>query len=123
MSHKQTVQDFLHLAFNEKQPEAAVEKYLGEPYTQHNPSVPDGRAGAVVALTGFVRQFPELSLEIRRVVAEGDLVVTHSLMKLSPTDRGSAVADVFRLDGDRIVEHWDVLQQVPESSANGNAMV
>jgi predicted SnoaL-like aldol condensation-catalyzing enzyme len=69
-----------------------------------------------------VEQFPQLSLDIKRVVAEGDLVVMHSLFKTSPEDRGTAAADFFRLEDGRIVEHWDVLQLVPESAANDHPM-
>lgn len=71
---------------------------------------------------GFVGQFRDLSVDIKRLIAEGDLVVTHSLIKTSPKDRGTAAADIFRLEDDKVVEHWDVLQQVPETAANDNTM-
>jgi predicted SnoaL-like aldol condensation-catalyzing enzyme len=71
---------------------------------------------------GFAEQFPQMSLDIKRVVAEGDLVVTHSLLKTSPEDRGTAAADIFRLENGKVVEHWDVLQPVPESAANDHPM-
>jgi len=71
---------------------------------------------------GFVQQFPEVNLEIQRMVAEGDLVVTHSHLTTGPQDRGSAVMDIFRLEQGKIVEHWDVMQPVPETSANDNTM-
>jgi predicted SnoaL-like aldol condensation-catalyzing enzyme len=70
----------------------------------------------------FAGQFPELNLEIKRVIAEGDLVVTHGLIKTSPDDRGLAAADIFRLEDGKIVEHWDVVQPVPETAANDNTM-
>ena len=57
-----------------------------------------------------------------RTVAEGDLVVTHSLLKTSPEGRGTAVADFFRLEEGKVVEHWDVLQPIPESAANERPM-
>jgi predicted SnoaL-like aldol condensation-catalyzing enzyme len=63
-----------------------------------------------------------MSLDIKRAVAEGSLVVTHSLLKTTPGDRGTAVADFFRLVDGRIVEHWDVLQTVPESAGNDHPM-
>jgi predicted SnoaL-like aldol condensation-catalyzing enzyme len=63
-----------------------------------------------------------MSLEIKRAVAEGDLVVTHSLLKTSPQDWGTAAADFFRLEDGKVVEHWDVLQPVPESAANDHPM-
>jgi predicted SnoaL-like aldol condensation-catalyzing enzyme len=71
---------------------------------------------------GYAGQFPQMSLEIKRAVAEGELVVTHSLLKNSPEDRGTAVADFFRLEDGKIVEHWDVLQPMPESAANDHPM-
>src|SRR5687767_15156943 len=71
---------------------------------------------------GFRRAVPQMSLDIKRAVAEGDLVVTHSLLKTSPEDRGTAAADFFRLEDGKIVEHWDVLQPVPETAANDHPM-
>ena len=63
-----------------------------------------------------------MSLQIKGAVVEGDLVVTHSLLKTSPQDRGTAAADIFRLEEGKVVEHWDVLQPVPESAANDHPM-
>jgi predicted SnoaL-like aldol condensation-catalyzing enzyme len=121
-SNKQTVRAFYDLAFNDKQPEAAVERYLGSYYTQHNPMAGDGPGPFVEFVKAYTGQFPELHVDIKRVVAEDDLVVTHSLIKTSPGDRGTAAADFFRLEDGKIVEHWDVLQPVPETAANDNTM-
>ncbi|WP_144782594.1 nuclear transport factor 2 family protein [Microbacterium sp. BH-3-3-3] len=65
---------------------------------------------------------PELHLDIKRTIAEGDLVVTHSNLHLAPGDRGMAVADFWRLEDGRIVEYWDVIQEVPEQASNDNTM-
>jgi predicted SnoaL-like aldol condensation-catalyzing enzyme len=116
--NKQTVVEFYELAFNGKQPEQAVEKYVGKEYIQHNPQAPDGPE----AFIGFVKAFPEASVDIRRVVAEGDMVVTHSLLKFTPDDRGTVATDLFRLEDGKVVEHWDVLQSFPEDSANPHPM-
>jgi predicted SnoaL-like aldol condensation-catalyzing enzyme len=120
--NKQTVVEFYELAFNAKQPEQAVEKYLGPQYIQHNPQAPDGADAFIGFVTGFAGQFPELSIEIKRVVGEGDIVVTHGLIKTSAEDPGTVAADFFRLENGKIVEHWDVLQPFPETSANDHPM-
>ena len=116
--NKQTVVEFYELAFNGKQPEQAVEKYVGSQYIQHNPQAPDGTE----AFIGFVKAFPEANVDIRRVFADGDIVVTHSLLKFTPVDRGTVAVDFFRLEDGKVVEHWDVLQPFPEESANAHPM-
>jgi predicted SnoaL-like aldol condensation-catalyzing enzyme len=121
-TNKQTVLAYLNTAFNEKKPAEAVEKYGGSHYIQHNPQAPDGFEAFVQFVEGFLEQFPQTSFDIKRAVAEGDLVVTHSLLKTSPGDRGTAVADFFRLEDGKVVEHWDVLQPMPESAANEHPM-
>jgi predicted SnoaL-like aldol condensation-catalyzing enzyme len=120
--NKETVRAFYELAFNEKEPEEAVRRYVGSSYTQHNPMAGDGPQPFIDFVRGFVGQFPELNVDIKRIVAEGDLVVTHSLIRTSPDDRGTAAADIFRLEDGKVVEHWDVLQPVPETAANDNTM-
>lgn len=116
--NKRTVVEYYELAFNGKEPEQAVEKYVGSRYIQHNPQAPDGPE----AFIAFVRAFPELSVDIRRVMAEGDMVVTHSLVRFTADDPGSVSADFFRLEDGKVVEHWDVLQPWPQESANPHPM-
>ena len=70
----------------------------------------------------FTAAFPNFRLEVKRLVAEGDLVMMHSHLVRQPGDRGVAVVDIFRLEEGKIVEHWDVSQEVPEKSANNNSM-
>ncbi|WP_345431531.1 nuclear transport factor 2 family protein [Actinoallomurus vinaceus] len=121
--NKQIVRDFAELAFNAKRPAEAVAAYIGPRYVQHNPEAPDGPEAFVAFVTGCGERFPKLSLDVRRVIAEDDLVVLHSLFTTSPEDRGTAAVDIFRLEDGKIVEHWDVVQPVPETAANGNGMV
>ena len=116
------VTEFYRQAFNDGQPEEAAARALGNSYIQHNPEAEDGPA-AFIGYTRWLRgQFPELHLDIKRVIADGDLVVTHSNLHLTPGDRGLAVADFWRVSDGTIVEHWDVIQEVPESSKNQNTM-
>ena len=121
--NKARVWEFYDLAFNQQEPEQAAQRYLGSTYRQHNPMAGDGAEPFI----GFVRwltgEHPSLRVERKRSIAEGDLVVLHAHMIPSPGARGTAVMDIFRLDGDgKIVEHWDVLQEVPETAQNSNTM-
>jgi predicted SnoaL-like aldol condensation-catalyzing enzyme len=89
---------------------------------QHNPQAPDGADAFIGFVAGFAGQFPELSMEIKRVVGEGDIVVTQGLIKTSTEDPGTVADDFFRLEDGKIVEHWEVLQPFPETSANDHPM-
>jgi predicted SnoaL-like aldol condensation-catalyzing enzyme len=120
--NKETVTAFYKLAFTDHMPAQAVEKYVGKTYTQHNPMAGDGPQAFIDFVSGFVKANPGLRVEIKRVIAEGDLVVTHVNIKTSDQDRGLAAIDIFRLEDGKIVEHWDVVQPVPEKSANQNTM-
>jgi predicted SnoaL-like aldol condensation-catalyzing enzyme len=120
--NKELVRDFYHLALNLKKPEEAVEKYLGPYYRQHNPGAADGAEAFIAFVKGFTAAFPALHFDFRRFIAEGDLVLVHSHLVRQPQERGMAVMDIFRIEDNKIVEHWDVLQEIPESPANNNTM-
>lgn len=120
--NKRTAVAFYDLAFNKKRPREAVERYAGPVYIQHNPLFADGTDAFIAAVTAFTEQNPQLHVDIRTVIAEGDRVLTHSLLTLSPADRGTVAADIFRLERGRIVEHWDVVQPFPETSVNDHPM-
>jgi len=78
--------------------------------------------GAKEGLGGYFGAFPQLTVSPKRVIAEGDLVAVHSRYVNVPGDRGQAIVDLFRVRNGKIVEHWDVSQNVPETSANDNTM-
>jgi predicted SnoaL-like aldol condensation-catalyzing enzyme len=120
--NKRIVKEYYELAFNEGKPQEAVDRYLGPRYTQHNPQAADGGEAFVGFVTWYRGEFPGLSVDIKRIVAEGDLLVTHGLIRTSAEDRGTAAVDIFRVEDGKVVEHWDVLQPVPEESANDNTM-
>ncbi|MCX4881650.1 MULTISPECIES: nuclear transport factor 2 family protein [unclassified Streptomyces] len=105
-----------------KKDPSALDRYWGSEYHQHNPNIADGVEGARSGLGAYFKQFPQLTVTPKRVIAEGDLVAVHSHYLNAPGERGQAVVDLFRVRGGKIVEHWNVLQDVPESSANGNGM-
>jgi predicted SnoaL-like aldol condensation-catalyzing enzyme len=120
--NKQTVIDFIHRAFNDKQPDDAVARYVGAHYIQHDPQSADGAQAFVQMASGFAGHFPQLRIETKRVIAEGDLVAAHVLIQMTPEDRGMAGVEIYRLADGKIVEHWNVLQPVPETAANDNTM-
>ena len=122
VDNKALVVAFYEQAFNDYEPEHAAATHLGPTYTQHNPQAQDGPAAFVGYVHWLRGEFPELHLDIKRVIAEGDLVVTHSNLHLKPGDLGMAVADFWRVVDGKIVEHWDVVQEVPEKSSNDNTM-
>jgi len=120
-ANKKTVVDFYEKAINQKDFDAAS-KHLGGRYTQHNPGAADGADG-LKAFIGFLRdKFPQAKSEIKRVFAEGDYVILHVHALREPATRGRAIIDIFRLENGKIVEHWDVAQDVPEKAVNSNGM-
>jgi predicted SnoaL-like aldol condensation-catalyzing enzyme len=120
-ANKRNVVEFYNQALNEKNFDAAS-KYLGARYIQHNPTAPDGAEG-LKGFIGFLRdKFPNSRSEIKRVFAEGDYVIVHVHSVREPGTRGRAIVDIFRLENGKIVEHWDVVQDVPEKAANSNGM-
>ena len=120
--NKQAVIAFYKRALNDKQPADAVARYVGSQYVQHNPDTPDGADAFIQSMTDLTTKFPQSFVEIKRVIAEGDLVVTHNIVKMTPQDRGLAGMDIFRLREGKIVEHWDVRQPIPEKPMNNNTM-
>ena len=120
-ANKKAVVEFYEKAINDKDFEAAS-KYLGSRYIQHNPVAADGAEG-LKGFIGFLKsKFPNSKSEIKRVIAEGDYVVLHVHAVREPGTRGRAIIDIFRLENGKIVEHWDVAQDVPEKAANNNGM-
>jgi predicted SnoaL-like aldol condensation-catalyzing enzyme len=120
-SNKDTVIAFYNLALNEKNPEGAL-RYLGPKYIQHNPNAEDGQAGFVKYISFIRDKFPRSHSEIKAVFAEGDYVILHVRTRREPDQRGNAIAEFFRLESGKIVEHWDVIQPIPETDLNGHGM-
>ncbi|MEA2874883.1 MAG: hypothetical protein QOF14_79 [Hyphomicrobiales bacterium] len=120
-ANKKTVFEFYEAGLNKKDFEAAA-KYFGPKYIQHNPGAPDGIEG-FKGFLGFLREkFPNSHSEIKKVFAEGDFVILHVHAVREPGTRGRAIVDIFRLENGKIVEHWDVVQDIPEKMPHNNGM-
>lgn len=122
-ANKALVLEFYQRLFGDKDL-GAIDQYLSEDYIQHNPNVPTGRAALKQMFAGLLAKMPnppKTKVDIRRATAEGDLVWLH-VRTVMPDGRLTAIVDIFRVEKGRIVEHWDVVQPVPEKAANDNGM-
>ena len=113
---------FLDMVFNQKKVKEGFDKYVGDKYIQHNPIAADGKDAAVEVLSKFMQMVPTWSYTFKHAYVDGDIAIVHSLVKAKPEDRGNAVIDIFRFEKGKVVEHWDVIQAIPEKSANNNTM-
>ncbi len=120
--NKALVADFYAKVWNGRNI-AALGDFVAENYIQHNPNVGNGRAPLQAFLGPMFDNLPQARFTLARLIAEGDLVVAHTLFQARPEDRGMAVVDIYRVEDGRLAEHWDVKEAVPEASANGNPMV
>ncbi|MFM9271581.1 nuclear transport factor 2 family protein [Halomonas elongata] len=120
-ANRALVTEFYDQFFNEHETEQSS-RVLAQDYIQHNPGVPDGKAPFVDYFAGYFKENPDYQSEIVRSAADGDLVWLHVHSTNGDEDRGEAVVDIFRVEEGKIVEHWDVIQPVPDDSSNDNTM-
>ncbi len=116
---REIVSEVMKAVFVEREP-LRVMHYFSEHYVQHNPLIPNGREAIPAMIAGLPEDF---SYQPGMLVADGELVMIHGRY-VGWTAKPMVAVDIFRLENDKLVEHWDVLQEeVPAQQAvNGNAM-
>jgi predicted SnoaL-like aldol condensation-catalyzing enzyme len=122
LTPKQVVTRFMDQFYIRKDVSGAFMTWVDPGYIQHNPMAATGRDAAIAFLAPFFAANPDISYEIKRVIADGNLVAVHSHGVFKANDPGIAIVDILRVKGCKVMEHWDVVQPVPEKSANTNGM-
>jgi predicted SnoaL-like aldol condensation-catalyzing enzyme len=120
-ANKQAVLGFYEAALNNKDFDAA-QKFLSPHYKQHNPTLPDGTEGIKKLIEILHARAPTMHVEIKHIFAVNDFVIVHSHSVTDPSKPGRAIADFYRMKDGLIEEHWDVIQDIPDHSANDNGM-
>jgi predicted SnoaL-like aldol condensation-catalyzing enzyme len=121
-ANKRNAKAFYEMMFNDCKPREAIERFVGDTYIQHNPHVENGKEGFIAYFERMAREYPGKRVEIKRILGEGDLVVLHC-HQIWPGGLEYAGIDIFRFDENgKVVEHWDVLQEMPTTSAHSNGM-
>jgi predicted SnoaL-like aldol condensation-catalyzing enzyme len=112
MTPREVVLEFYEAALNDKDVQRAG-RYVGDTYLQHNPHVPDGPEGLFRFIRFRREHYPHARNEVKRVIAEDDLVALHVHSVVVPGTPGRAIVDIFRVAEGKVVEHWDVIQDIP----------
>ena len=120
--NKANAMAFYDLMFNQCEPRRAIQDYAGDVYIQHNPHVADGKEAFIAYFERMAADYPGKKTHFKRAIAEGNLVVLHC-HQVWPGSDDYAGIDIFRFDDNgKIVEHWDVLQVITDTSANDNGL-
>lgn len=120
-ANKKLVLAFYEQIIGRKDLDGAL-RYMGATYKQHAPYAADGHDGLRAWLAGFKAAFPNHRYEVKRVIAEGDYVMLHLHGMGGPNPNGESVVDIFRVENGKVVEHWDIIQAIPETADNANSM-
>ena len=100
----------------------AFDHYVGNGFRHHNPYFAGDATSLAAGMKQNAKENPSKVLEVQRAIADGNLVAVHSRVRLKPEGPDVGLAHIFRFDGGRIVELWDIGQPAPEKSVNENGM-
>lgn len=117
---RQVIEDFLSMLYDERRVREAFERHVAESYIQHNPSAANGREASILFFEGFFAATAVQS-SVERVIVQDDMAAVHMHIQLGDQTAGFAVMDMWRLENGKIVEHWDVIQEIPVKRIGGNS--
>lgn len=118
-ANKKMVAEFYQKLFGDKDIDA-INQYIVEDYIQHNPYAADGRQALINLVSQWFKNAPKEKIDIQHIGADGNLVFLHT--RSHRGEKTMSVIDIFRVENNKIVEHWDVIQEVPEKAANSHPM-
>jgi len=121
LTHKQIAVEFLKAAAS-GQVREAYDRYVGPDFHHHNPYFPGDATSLMLGMEANGKEFPNKSLEVHRALEDGNEVAVFGHVKHKPGDLGYALVHIFRFEGDRIAELWDIGQEVPAESVNQYGM-
>jgi len=109
--NKELVINFYKAVFTDKKVAEAFKKYATPGYIQHSPMATNVQA-TIEFLQSYMDNTPGHGWELKRALADGDLVALHVHSWSSPDDPGRAIVDIFRVENGMVAEHWEVIQPV-----------
>lgn len=100
---------------------SAVDEFMSKNFVQHNPTIADGPEGVKKLLQMLSSQgTPKQKIEFKHVVADGDIVILHSRYEMAGKEW--RFIDIYRVENDKLAEHWDAMMQMPDTRAHDNPM-
>ncbi|WP_133365118.1 nuclear transport factor 2 family protein [Qipengyuania sediminis] len=121
-ANRAIVAEFYEQAFAKRDPKGAFERFAAPNFIEHKPDVPEGTRAAVAEyLTQLIAELPYSRWEILRTVSEGNHVFLHVRFTPAPGAPAYAIADLFRVEDCKLVEHWDVVAPPPREQVNPNS--
>ena len=118
MSRKESAAAFLKMAGTGKV-EDAYARFIAPDFIHHNPYFKGDRASLKLAMAEAHAKSPNKLIDVKRIFEDGDFVITHSLVvRGNPSDPDVAVVHIFRFDGDKVAELWDLGQLLSKDSPN-----
>ncbi len=125
LADREVAERFIEIFYRQNRLSDAFRIWIHPDYIQHDPNSATGRDGTIAVLDAHMARNPRMSHDIKRVIHGDDgMVAVHYHFRAAPDERGLAVVDIFRISNGYLVEHWDVMQPIPDPATcrNDNGM-